>query len=125
MTTENEWNEATTGYEAQTDEWRDVETETQIVLEELGEGWIARFMGMDPPNASGIVQAHWTQVTDLQGVSLENGEGCFINCTRDLLNKLKKVPVKAVVRCQWASNLNTGHASGTPMRVFKVQWRNA
>ena len=123
MTEESGWNETTNGAAANEDEWTEAVSETQIILEAIGEGWIGRFMGMDEPNATGIIQTHWTVVTDLDGSSLENGEGCFINATRDLINKLKKVPVKSLVRAQWIDMLDTGHSSGNQMRVFKVQWK--
>lgn len=124
MTTENDsgWTDATDAALANAnDEWRDVEAEAQIILEVEGDGFVGRFMGMDPPNANGIIQAHFTNVTDLHGEAI--GGSCFLNTTRDLQNKLKKVPVKAMTRCLWESSLDTGHESGTPMRVFRVQWK--
>ena len=86
-----------------------------------GDGFVGRYMGMDPPNASGIIQAHFTNVTDLHGDTI--ADACFLNTTRDLQNKLKKVPVKSMVRALWESSLDTGHESGTKMRVFRVQWK--
>lgn len=124
MTTEStgEWNEASEGAAANNaDEWREVAAEEQIAIEYEGDGWIGRFMGMDPPNANGIVQTHWTNVTSLEGVDI--AERAFLNATRDLINKLKTIPEKALVRAQWTHSMDTGHISGTKMRVFKVQWR--
>jgi hypothetical protein len=103
------------------DEWQEVEAEVQIVVETEGDGWIGRYMGMDPRNANGIIQAHWTNVEFLTGEYL--AKSAFANVTRDLENKLKKVPVKSLTRVQWVSSMDTGHESGNPMRVFRVQWK--
>jgi hypothetical protein len=78
-------------------------------------------MGMDPPNASGIIQGHFTMAFDLDGNPI--ADTAFLNCTRDLINKLKKVPVKAMTRIQWTGSIDTGHESGTKMRIFTVQFR--
>lgn len=123
MTThEGEWTEATQGAEANADEeWREVEAEEQIAIEYEGDGFIARYIEMDPPNANGIIQGHFTNVMDLEGNYLL--ETAFLNLTRDLVNKFKKVPEKAIVRVQWKSSLDTGHKSGTKMRVFDVRWK--
>lgn len=117
------WTEATTQTTSNvvTDEWQEVEAEQQIVIEQIGDGFIGKLMGIDPPNSSGIIQAHWTMVTDLQANYLL--DSAFLNLTRDLINKLKKVPTKAMVRVEWTQNLNTGHESGTPMRVYDVRWK--
>ena len=123
MTAETGWNEATEGEAANVDLWKDVEAESQLILEITGEGFTGRLIAMDEPNATGIVQIHLVNVEDLDGNSLESGNGCFMNATRDLINKLKKVPLKSFIRVQWIDNLDTGHSSGTKMRVFKVQWR--
>lgn len=120
MTEETTWNSATDA-DADTDEWREVEAEAKIIVETVGDGWQGRYMGMDDPNGNGILQAHFTGATDLNGVDI--AERAFVNATRDLQNKLQKVPVKSYVRIQWVSSMNTGHESGTPMRVFKVQWK--
>ena len=120
MTTESQWNEATEGAAAN-EEWREVESEDQIVMETVGDGFTGRLIRIDPPNANGIVQGHWTNVEALNGEPI--GEACFMNITRDLQNKLRRVPIKAFTRIQWVDNLDTGHESGQKMRVFKVQWR--
>ena len=120
--TESEWQTATEGHAANSaDEWREVEAEPQIVLEMEGEGFTGRYMGMDPMNASGIIQAHWTNVDDLNGAPF--ADAAFMNLTRDLINKLRKVPVKSYTRIVWESSMDTGHESGNKMRVFKVQWK--
>jgi hypothetical protein len=121
MTDQETWNEAPATPEWQEDEWREVEAESQIVLEVEGDGFQGRFMGMDPRNANGIIQGHWTSVTTLDHEHIS--DTAFMNVTRDLENKLKKVPVKAFTRIQWVSSMDTGHESGNKMRVFKVQWR--
>jgi hypothetical protein len=115
------WNDATNGAAANADGWEEVAAELQIVLETEGEGFIGRFQGMDSANANGIVQAHFTSVSDLDSNPV--GDLCFINATRDLQNKLSRVPIKSLVRAEWVSSLDTGHESGTKMRVFKVQWK--
>jgi len=119
MTETGEWKDATTA--GANDEWQDVDAEFQIILEMEGEGFIGRYLGMDPPNANGIVQSHWTTVLDLAGESI--ADDAFYNTPTDLRNKLKKVPTKAIVRVQWESSMDTGHESGNKMRVFKVQWK--
>lgn len=110
-TPEKNWNESGWGQE--------VEAESQIVLESEGEGFIATYLGMDAPTASGIIQAHLEKVTDLNDQWL--GDEMFINATRDLERKLRKVPNGSQIRVQWISSMNTGQK--TPMRVFSVQWR--
>lgn len=101
-------------------EWgHEVESESQIVMETEGDGFIATFTEMDLPNANGIVQAHFTNVSTLSDEWL--GEAMFMNAGRDLERKLKSVPKGSQVRVQWVSSLPTGQK--TPMRVFKVQWR--
>lgn len=117
--TEGQWQTATDDNAA--DEWREVDAEAMIILEMEGEGFTGRYMGMDPPMASGIVQAHFTNVYDIDGNAI--ADAAFINATRDLQNKLKKIPVKSMVRAVWESSMDTGHESGNKMRVFKVQWK--
>lgn len=113
------WTEASNG-ETANDEWgNEVESEAQIVLETEGEGFIATFVEMDKPNANGIIQAHLEKVYDLNEDWL--GDSMFINATRDLERKLRKIPNGSQIRVQWVSSLNTGQK--TPMRVYKVQWR--
>lgn len=115
-----EWTEATNGAAANaTDEgWATVEDEVQIALEVEGEGFIGTFVEMDMVQ-SGMVQAHFTDVYDLNGNFI--AKRAFINSTRDLTGKLKTVPQRRQVRAQWTSSLNTGQP--LPMRVFSVQWR--
>jgi hypothetical protein len=120
MTENAEWQNAENDT-AIAEEWREVESEVQIKVEVIGDGWIGRFMGMDPRNDNGIIQAHFTNVTYLDGAYI--ADSAFTNVTRDLEQKLKKVPVKSMTRIQWTSSLDTGHVSGTPMRVFTVQWK--
>lgn len=112
------WNEETAGAAANEEWGAEVESESQIVLEVQGEGWTGTFLEMDKPNANGIVQAHFENVTALDGMVIGDG---FINAGRDLQGKLKKVPPKSEVRIQWVTSMDTGQR--TPMRVFKVQWR--
>ena len=116
------WNDATNGAAANQDGegWgQTVDAESQIILENEGDGFIGQFIGMDAPNAKGIVQAHFENVYDI----LDNYQGyaLFINAGRDLEQKLRKVPEKSLVRVQWISSMNTGQK--TPMRVYSVQWR--
>lgn len=120
MTTESEWTDTSEGAAAN-DEWSEVESEAQIVIEVISDGFIGRYMGMDPPNANGIIQAHFNAVLDLQGESI--ADSAFINATTDLRNKLAKVPSKAIVRAEWVSELDTGHESGNKMRVWNVKWK--
>lgn len=120
MTESKTWNEATEGAAANGDGWgTTIDAEAQIVLEMEGEGFIGILDEIDPPNQNGIVQVHLSDVSDLTGQFL--GENMFINGTRDLINKLKKVPLKSQIRCQWTSSMDTGQR--TPMRVFSVQYR--
>lgn len=124
MTEESGWNQAEADPTIQSgnlDEWKEVEAEKQIQFEVRGDGFIGRFMGMDPPNATGIIQSHWEDVFDLEGGYMM--DSAFLNLTRDLIQKLKKVPAKAMVRIQWTDNLNTGHSSGVPMRIHDVRWK--
>lgn len=96
------------------DDWSNansVATESQLLFDTIGDVFIGRFQGIDPPNANGIVQAHFT-----------NADGDFFtNAGRDLQQKLKKVPYGRFVRIEYTDNLNTGQA--TPMRVYDVKWR--
>lgn len=110
-TPDKQWNEEQWGQE--------VEAESQIVLEAEGEGFIATFLGMDPANANGIIQAHLEKVSDLNEQWL--GDAMFINAGRDLERKLRAIPNGSQIRVQWKSSMNTGQKS--PMRVFSVQWR--
>lgn len=121
MTDKGDWNEATNGAEANADEWREVESEVQIKFEMIGDGFIGRFTGMDPVNANGITQAHFVNVTDLNGLDI--ADRAFVNLTRDQINKYRVVPVKAMVRDEWTSDMDTGHSSGNKMQVHKVQWK--
>lgn len=122
-TKENEWTDASAGAAANAnDEWQTVDAEVKIVIENIGDGWIGRFMGMDDPNGNGILQAHFTSVTFLNGNDL--APQAFTNASTDLRNKLKNVPVKAIVRAEWVSEMDTGHESGNKMRVFDVKWRH-
>lgn len=118
--TEKEWTDTTNGAAANaSSDWGNtVEAESQIVLETEGEGFIGTYLEMESTQA-GIVQVHLEDVTDLNGTAL--GEAMFINATRDLINKLKKVPVKSQIRVEWVSSMDTGQK--TPMRVYAVQWR--
>lgn len=120
MTEDTKWNDTGDAI-GDTDEWREVEAEAKIIVEQEGDGWQGRYMGMDDPNGNGILQAHFTGVTFLNGTDI--AERAFVNATRDLQSKLQKVPVKSYTRIQWVSSMNTGHESGTPMRIFKVQWK--
>ena len=115
-----EWTEATNGAAANAaDEgWATVEEEVQIALENEGDGFIGAYVEMDVTQ-SGIVQAHFTNVYDLNGNFIAGR--AFVNSTRDLTGKLKTVPQKRQVRAVWISSLNTGQP--LPMRVFSVQWR--
>ncbi len=113
------WTETSNGAEANSEWGTEVESESQILLEMEGEGIYATWLGMDAPNANGIVQGHFENVSDLD--EQYQGEAFFMNLTRDLIRKLGKVPPKSQVRLEWVSSLNTGQK--TPMRVFKVQWR--
>lgn len=120
MTTEKTWNESTNGAVANSGDWgTEIEAESQIVLEQVGEGFIGILGEIDRPTQNGIVQIHLSDVSDLAGNFL--GENMFINGTRDLVNKLKRVPRNSQVRCQWADSMDTGQS--TPMRVFSVQYR--
>lgn len=120
MTDQENWNDADNATPDES-EWQEVEAEVQIKLEVIGDGFAGRFMGMDPRNASGIIQAHFTNATFLNGAEI--APTAFTNATKDLESKLSKVPVKSMVRIQWVSELDTGHESGNKMRVFKVQWK--
>ena len=119
MTSEKTWTEASNGAAANADGWNAVADEVQIVLERVGEGFIGTYVRMDPPTASGIVQLHFENVTDLNGNEI--GERAFVNSTRDLTNKIRTVPFLRQVRAEWTSEMPTGQIS--PMRVFSVQWR--
>ena len=114
-----EWNTATDGDGSG---WgTEVSDESQIVLENEGEGFTATFLEMDETN-SGIAQAHFRNVYDLEergGAYL--GELMFLNAGRDLERKLKGIPRNSEVRIQWTTSIDTGQK--TPMRKFSVQWR--
>jgi hypothetical protein len=115
-----EWQESTNGAAENTsDGWAEVSDEVKIDLESEGEGIIGTKVGMDPPNANGIIQAHFENVTDLTDTFV--AERALMNAGRDLANKLRIVPNGRQVRIQWRSSLNTGQKS--PMRVYSVQWR--
>ena len=119
MATKDDTTEAT-WRESEDSEWgHEVESESQIVMEMEGDGFIATFTEMDPANANGITQAHFTNVSTLTEEYL--GDAMFMNAGRDLERKLKSVPKGSQVRIQWVSSMNTGQKS--PMRVYKVQWR--
>ena len=119
MATKDDTTEAT-WRESEDPEWgHEVESESQIVLETEGDGFIATFTELEPPNRNGITQAHFMNVYTLSHEYL--GDAMFLNAGRDLERKLKSVPKGAMVRIQWVSSMNTGQK--TPMRVYKVQWR--
>lgn len=121
MTDNDQWNDAQDSTAPDSDEWNDVAGEVQMNVEAINDGFTGRLIAIDPPNANGIIQAHFTDVNDINSALYL--EAAFMNLTRDLVNKLRKVPLKSMVRIQWVSVLNTGHESGTPMRVFDVKWR--
>lgn len=113
---EDGWTEESEGANANSPEqWDEVESESQIVMEREGDAFTGRLLGIDPPMQSGIIQAHFDNVVDSPPGDY------FMNLTKDLVNKLKKVPEKATVRIKWESSLNTGQI--TPMRVYKVLWK--
>lgn len=116
-----EWNEATNGAASNAEDtgWNAISEEVKMDLEHEGDGFIGTYVRMDPPTASGIVQLHFENVTDLYGNFI--AERAFINGTRDLVNKIRTVPFKRQVKAQWTSSQNTGQIS--PMRVFTVAWR--
>ena len=117
--TDATWNTATDDNAPETEEWgTEVESEVQMAFETLGDGFTATYLGMDPRNANGIVQAHFENAATLDNEHVGNA---FTNVGRDLENKLNKVPPHRQVRIQWTDNMDTGQAS--PMRVYKVQWR--
>lgn len=119
---ENAWNESTEGAAANSEWGTEVESESQIILETEGEGFIATFLEMDKPNANGIIQVHVEKVYDLNEQWL--GDAMFINATRDLVNKLKKVPSGAQIRVEWTSSMRTSNdPKMSPMRVYRLQWR--
>lgn len=100
------------------DGWTEATGESQIVLENENEGWTGTYTGMDSTGTSGMVQAHFTNAKDLDGNDIGDA---FINAGRDLQNKLRNVPVKSFVKCQWIDSLDTGQK--LPMRVFKVLYK--
>lgn len=118
MTDSTEWTTAENATPEES-EWREVEAEVQLKLEVEGDGWAGRYMGMDPRNDSGIIQAHFTSVTFLNGDPI--ADSAFTNASRDLERKLAMIPVKSMTRIQWVSSMDTGQV--TPMRVFRVQWK--
>lgn len=113
------WNESSNGAAANEEWGTEVESESQIVLETEGDGFIATYTEMEPPNRNGITQAHFENIYTLGGDYL--GASMFLNAGRDLGRKLKSVPNGRQVRIQWTSSIDTGQ--NTPMRVYKVQWR--
>lgn len=111
-----EWTEAESPNAA---EWGEkVDAESQIKLESIGEGFIATLVEMDG-TATGIKQVHLEDVYDLTESYI--GKYMFINGTTDLVQKLKKVPLKSQIRVEWTSSLPTGQKD--PMRIYSVQWR--
>lgn len=119
-TKENEWTESTTAANPD-DGWTEVDAEAKIVIEVIGDGFTGRYMGMEQLPDSGIKQVHITNAEFLDGTPL--ADKAFVNATRDLENKLRNIPIKSMIRVQWISEMDTGHESGTKMRVFKVQWK--
>lgn len=122
--TENktQWTEASNGAAANASEdgWNAVTEEVQIVLENIGDGWIGTLVRMDERvGVNNLTQAHFENVTYVNGDEL--APRAFINCPRDLINKLRTVPLRRQVRAIWTSELSTGQQ--TPMRVFTVAWR--
>jgi hypothetical protein len=107
----DQWTETSNGATAN-DEWRDVETESQIVFDTIGDVFIGQYLGMDTTPDGKITQAHF-----------KNADGeYFTNAGWDLRKKLANVPTKATVRMEWESELDTGKE--TPMRVYKVQYKS-
>lgn len=96
-------------------EWEDVETETQIVLEKIGDSFTGIYQGMDQ-TLNGIHQAHFV------GIGAQNGETFFHNVGWDLRKKLETCRKGSIVRFIWESEQDTGQDS--PMRVFKVQFKS-
>lgn len=120
MTDTDQWNEAQDP-SIPDDEWKEVEDELMIKFEVIGDGFIGRLIDIDPPNANGIIQAHFVNVTDLTGNHL--ADRAFLNLTRNQFSKYRSIPMKSTVRDEWTGNLNTGHSSGTPMQVHSVKWK--
>jgi hypothetical protein len=115
-----EWTEATNGAAANaTDEWQNVAEEDKIDLTHEGDGFIGKLVLMDTVGANGMVQVHVENVTDLDGNF--QSVRAFINAGRDLVNKLRTVPMGRTIRVQWVSSMNTGQI--TPMRVYSVGWK--
>lgn len=117
-----EWQEATNGAAANEpdDNWNAVTDEVQIVLEGIGDGWIGTLIRIDERvGVNNLTQAHFEKVYYLDNNFM--AERAFVNCPRDLANKLRTVPLRRQVRAEWTSELSTGQQ--TPMRVFDVKWR--
>jgi len=114
-----EWQETEAGAAANESGWGEtVDAESQVVLEGEGDGFIATYVDMDSTQ-SGIKQLHLEDVYDLRDQYA--GKYMFFNVTRDLEQKLKRIPPKSQIRVEWVSSLPTGQKD--PMRVYSVQWR--
>jgi hypothetical protein len=90
-------------------EWEDVETESQIVFDTIGDEFIGEFVGWSESESKQIPQAHF-----------KNAEGTyFTNCGWSLKQGLKDIKKGTVCRLLYVSTQPTGQA--TPMMIFKVQ----
>jgi hypothetical protein len=100
------------------DTWDEVESETQVKFDTIGDVFTGYLQSMDS-TPTGITQAHLTGTREFSGEY-------FINCGRDLVSKLKKIPLrpgqKTEVRIELVDFMDTGQQS--PMGVYKVQYKH-
>src|SRR5271170_2208333 len=89
--------------------WQDVETESQIVFDTIGDTFTGVFMGWSETDG-GIAQAHFINAA---------GEKFFTNCGWSLRQQLKAVKTRSEVKMTFTDIQDTGKAE--PMRLFRVQ----
>lgn len=98
----------TSGFADVEDDFTDVETETQIVFDTVGDEFIGTFVGWSE-TPGGIPQAHF-----------RNQDGTFFtNCGWDLKNKLSKCKTGRLTRIRLVDRMPIKDRE-TPMNVFQV-----
>lgn len=109
------WNDT----ESPDEDWNEVAGEIQVKFDTIGDTFTGYLQQIDSPMQNGMIQAHFI------GSGEFAGNEYFMNCGRDLVRKLQRIPLrpgqKVNVRIELVEFMDTGQKS--PMSVYKVQYR--
>lgn len=95
---------------AEDEEWEDVVTEIQVIMDSDGDEFVGKLLGWSATEGKNIPQAHF------EG---RDGKTYFINCGWSLKQQLK--PVKTGTWCKLTRTGTQDTGQDTPMVLFRVQ----